>query len=235
MKREYTNIIRFILDELIPPLIRDSRFFMKPLYMLAYGKRNVESLMNFKSIAYSMSSAQYADFYRSLENSVSRRRITDLNRNCTTKIIESIGATTGKILDVGCGNGYLLRTLVESGIDPARLHGVDVATTTQQDSRIKYHTGLLPTLPFPDKYFNTIVCTHVLEHVVDLQSSVNELIRVAEHKIIVVVPRQRYYFYTLDEHLNFFHSIHPLTRLFGSSTIQWELVRGDWFIEVLLN
>jgi ubiquinone/menaquinone biosynthesis C-methylase UbiE len=208
---------------------------MKPLYMLAYGKRDVEELMRFKEAAYSMSPDQYADFYKSLENSVSRRRITDLNKKCTAKIIESIKNSTGEVLDVGCGNGYLLRTLVQSGVNPERLHGIDVATTTQQDPRIKYHTGLLPSLPFPDKQFNTVVCTHVLEHVVDMQSSINELIRIASKTIIIVVPRQRYYRYTLDEHLNFFHSIQPLTYLLGSIPIKSELINGDWFVEARVS
>lgn len=235
MKREYTNFVRFILDEMIPPLIRDSKLFMKPLYMLAYGRRDVEALMNFKESAYSMTPEQYADFYKSLENSVSRRRTTDLNEKCILKIIESISDSTGEILDVGCGNGYLLSALTQSGISPERLSGVDVATTTRQDPQIKYHAGLLPNLPFPSKHFKTVVCTHVLEHVIDLKSSVDELIRITEQKIIIVVPRQRYYRYTLDEHLNFFHSAQPLIHLLGPKCTKFELVNGDWFIEKTLT
>jgi ubiquinone/menaquinone biosynthesis C-methylase UbiE len=35
-------------------------------------------------------------------------------------------AGTGRILDAGCGRGWWLRALVEAGVDPGRLQGIDI-------------------------------------------------------------------------------------------------------------
>lgn len=35
-------------------------------------------------------------------------------------------AGDGSILDVGCGNGWWLRSLAEAGVEPARLYGIDI-------------------------------------------------------------------------------------------------------------
>jgi ubiquinone/menaquinone biosynthesis C-methylase UbiE len=35
-------------------------------------------------------------------------------------------AGSGAILDVGCGRGWWLRALIEAGVEPGRLHGIDI-------------------------------------------------------------------------------------------------------------
>jgi ubiquinone/menaquinone biosynthesis C-methylase UbiE len=84
----------------------------------------------------------------------------------------------------------------------------------------------LPALPFGDRAFDTVVCAHTLEHIPDLFRAAAELRRVA-HRVIVVVPRQRYYRYTVDYHLHFFPSAAPLVHLFGGRA---DLVDGDWIL-----
>ena len=49
MNRKLTNSIRFVMDELIPPFIRDSKIFMYPFFYLAYRGRNIREMMDFKS------------------------------------------------------------------------------------------------------------------------------------------------------------------------------------------
>ena len=44
---------------------------------------------------------------------------------------------------------------------------------------------------------------------------------------IVVVPRQRYYRYTVDYHLHFFPSAAPLEHLFEGQATE---IDGDWFV-----
>jgi hypothetical protein len=70
------------------------------------------------------------------------------------------------------------------------------------------------------------VCSHTLEHIPDLWRAAAELRRVAR-RVVVVVPRQRYYRYTFDYHLHFFPSAAPLVHLLGG---QARLVDGDWFV-----
>jgi SAM-dependent methyltransferase len=208
---------------------------MWPFFVLAYGKIHVRDYMDFKSRAYFMSDEEYAQFYRGLGNSISRRRITDLNEASITEIISSLPKDEGlSVLDVGAGNGYLLRQLGLARVWK-RIVGVDVAPLVNNEQGFEVVQGVFPNLPFSDREFDVVTCTHVLEHVIDLPAAVRELIRVARRKVLIVVPKQRYYYFTLDEHLNFFPHIDPMIRLFYPNTVAVALRDGDWVIAVSLG
>lgn len=226
MNRRTTNAIRFVLDELMPPFIRDSKVFMYPLYVFAYGKLDVRREMAFKELVHTWTSTEYQDFYRSLTTSISRRRLTDLNTPSVTRILEEIaGAET--VVDVGCGNGWLLGQIAESRPD-ARLFGVDVVDAPRLAGSYHYTRALVERLPFEDDAFDVVVCTHTLEHLLDLEAAVAELTRVARNKVVIVVPRQRPYRYTLDEHVNFFRHRYELVNAIGLSDYRCDNVSGDW-------
>jgi ubiquinone/menaquinone biosynthesis C-methylase UbiE len=233
MKRELTNRIRYFLDEFLPPIIRDSRWFMWPFYVAAYGRLSVNQMMNFKSCAYAMSAKQYTDFYANLGNSVSRRRETDLNEASIQWLLGHLPPEPSlKILDVGSGNGYLLHR-IDAATASSQLTGVDVAMDDAKlPSGAAYQYGMLPTLPFADGEFDIVTCTHVMEHVTDPQASADELLRITKNRLYVVVPRQRYYYYTLDEHLNFYLHIEPLAKLFSRHKVEHWLIDGDWALMV---
>lgn len=228
MKRELTTKIRYVIDELVPPAMRDSRWFMWPFFVLAYGTFSVKEFMDFKSKAYSMTEDEYRSFYSSLGNSISRRRTTDLNeasiRFISTNLPQKAGMT---LLDVGAGNGYLLTRLAESR-RWHRIAGVDVVASKDGIGRFESHSGILPSLPFADGEFDVVTCTHVIEHLLDVEGSVKELLRITKERLFLVLPRQRYYYYTLDEHLNFYPQIDPLLRLFRGYSLNCTLQDGDW-------
>ncbi len=48
--------------------------------------------------------------------------------------------------------------------------------------------------------------------------------------LIVVVPKQRYFYYTLDEHIHFFMNKYAICHLFDVPVDQVELYDGDWLI-----
>lgn len=228
MKREITTKIRYVLDEFVPPLIRDSRWFMWPFFVLAYGTLSVARFMDFKSRAYEMTDEEYTDFYSRLGKSVSRRRLTDLNESSIKFIESNIPAADNlSLLDVGAGNGYLLRRLGKQ-YPWQRLAGVDVCQDCSDRASFELYSGILPNLPFKDKEFDVVTCTHVIEHLLDVELSVKELLRVTKKRVFVVLPRQRYYYYTLDEHLNFYPQIAPLVRLFQPYPVHSVLLEGDW-------
>jgi ubiquinone/menaquinone biosynthesis C-methylase UbiE len=233
MKREVTTRIRYVLDELVPPVIRDSRWFMWPFFVLAYGTFSVRDFMNFKSRAYSMTEEEYRNFYSKLGNSVSRRRETDLNEASIRFIVDRLPSDPAKmaLLDVGAGNGYLLARLAQARAWQ-RIAGVDVVAGKDAAGRFEFHAGILPSLPFADKEFDVVTCTHVIEHLLDVEASVKELLRVTKQRLFVVLPRQRYFYYTLDEHLNFYPEIDPLLRLFRPYPVTCTTQDGDWAIAV---
>jgi ubiquinone/menaquinone biosynthesis C-methylase UbiE len=69
---------------------------------------------------------------------------------------------TGEILDVGCGTGWWMRALVEAGVDPARLTGIDlqperVAATRRAVPGAAIEVGDAGRLPFADQSFTVVL------------------------------------------------------------------------------
>src|SRR3546814_13808621 len=101
-------------------------------------------------------------------------------------------------LDVGCGTGYLLHVLAV-GRTEMKLTGVYVIIDSETRKRaegISFHEANIERLPFPDKSFDTVICTHVLEHILDFRGALAELRRVAAKRLIIVVPQEREYRFT---------------------------------------
>ena len=223
MNRSLTNAIRFVMDECLPPVIRDSRLFMLPFFVLAYRGRNVATAMDFKRLVHHWGPADYARYYEQL-NTISRNRETDLNGPSVRAIVTGVDPAARSLLDVGCGNGYLLRQFAGRGLS---LVGCDIVDKAK-DKPFHYVRAEIERLPFADKSFDVVTCCHTLEHVVDLPAAVAELKRVARKQLFVVVPCQRWYFYTLDEHVNFFPYAEKLTSAIGLRDYTCRKVRGDW-------
>lgn len=226
MQRNVTNVVRWVMDEMIPPAIRDSRWFMYPFFVLAYRTTAVSTAMDYKALVGQWTSAQYAEYYRGL-NTISRNRETDLNRECVGRILESIPPGTKTLLDAGCGKGYLLQVIAEARPE-IELYGLDVLDGISTDI-FSYRSGHVEALPFADNRFDVVISSHTLEHIVPLSDAISELKRVAAGRLIVVVPRQRKYYYTLDEHVNFFTYDFELISAIGSDSFLIEDLRGDWF------
>jgi SAM-dependent methyltransferase len=69
---------------------------------------------------------------------------------------------TGGILDVGCGTGWCLRALVETGVRPERVHGIDiqperVAAARQAVPGAEIEVGDAHHLRFPDESFALVI------------------------------------------------------------------------------
>ena len=88
-------------------------------------------------------------------------------------------------------------------------------------------------MPFEASAFDTVVCTHVLEHVRDIHAALAELRRVAARRLVIVVPRERPYRFGFNLHLSFFpyrfSVMNVIGRDSGHNKVQVELEGGDWF------
>jgi ubiquinone/menaquinone biosynthesis C-methylase UbiE len=106
--------------------------------------------------------------------------------------IESYIGEKSKFLDVGCGSGYSLLKAITSksceafGIDP-----------TPNSFGVKFNNGNLniiqgsaEAIPFEDGMFDVVYSSHVIEHVNDIDKSLEEFHRVlkAGGKAIILVP-----------------------------------------------
>ena len=83
-------------------------------------------------------------------------------------------------------------------------------------------------LPFADNSFDIVLCTHTLEHIREPKKALDELIRVAKQRLIIVVPRQREYRYTVDFHINFFPYMYSFRRFIGIENALYLDLKGDF-------
>jgi ubiquinone/menaquinone biosynthesis C-methylase UbiE len=91
----------------------------------------------------------------------------------------------GRILDVGCGTGYLLGRLaarapqaeVLAGIDAAPAM-IEVATAAGADARLSFVVGTAERLPWPEASFDLVVSTTSFDHWADQRARLAECARV---------------------------------------------------------
>ncbi len=208
MKREYSNMIRWFMEDVIPPVIRDTRAFS---WLMVWGyDKLVHDLADFRKNAHKATAEEYDAIYRRI------RRIhetTDNTAAARAAIAKHI--VPGNIIDVGCGTGYMLEWLQKQFPEGCKFTGVDFQIPDAVRNRLPGVTLVeqsILSLPFPDRAFDTVICTHVLEHILDIRAAVQELRRICAKRLILAVPREREGIYTFNPHLHFFPYTHSFLR-----------------------
>ncbi len=222
VSRNVTLIVHFILDHLLPPVLRDSRVFMYPLFYLVFREKTADFL-NFKEQLPILSNEQINQKY-SLLGEKFIDRPTDLNRQCIDAIDKLVVGET--VLDVACGSGFLSQRLVSKG---KSVIGVDIIVPSAPSNNPRFISGEITALPFADKEFDTVVCTHTLEHIRDISKALDEIKRVCAKRLIIVVPCQREYRYTFDLHIHFFPYEYKLRQLVGNQG-EIKKLNGDFLV-----
>jgi len=221
LDRRVTSRVRRALDEYLPPVIREWRPLGRWMGTRFLGPGFDP---DFKERAFAMSAGEIARAYAALDAGAARYRDSDTTPAQADAIV---AAARGRVLEVGCGNGGVTARLRAAGREVV---AVDVTAGSVHETARRAGCPValagLPALPFRDRAFDTVVCAHTLEHIPDLFGAAAELRRVAR-RVVVVVPRQRYYRYTVDYHLHFFPSAAPLAHLLGGTP---RLVDGDWLV-----
>jgi ubiquinone/menaquinone biosynthesis C-methylase UbiE len=216
--------IHFVLDQLLPPVLRDSRWFMSLPFRIAYGKQ-AGVFMDFKEKASSMTDEEFVRTYRTV-GPVQMDRDIHVTPECQKEVLRLVEGN--EVLDVGCGKGVLAGEMSASH----RVTAVDIIIEPEvrlAHPNVRFLEANAERLPFEDRSFDTVVCTHTLEHVLDFPQAIRELRRVARQRIVVVVPKQRPYRFTFDLHLHFFPYAHSLLNAFrpnGSNAVCRE-IGGD--------
>jgi SAM-dependent methyltransferase len=91
----------------------------------------------------------------------------------------------GRILDVGCGTGALVRTVADRtrsseivGVDPAQSF-VDYARTQSRDPRVTFQVGDAMQLPFPAASFDQTLSLLVMMFIPEPEKAASEMRRVS--------------------------------------------------------
>jgi 2-polyprenyl-6-hydroxyphenyl methylase / 3-demethylubiquinone-9 3-methyltransferase len=99
------------------------------------------------------------------------------------EVLHRVGCSGKKVLDVGCGGGFLAEEFAKdgfevTGIDPA-FNSLEAARkhAVQNGLAIDYQAGQGESLPFSDGCFDIIACCDVLEHVDDVDRVIKETSR----------------------------------------------------------
>jgi SAM-dependent methyltransferase len=222
VSRRTVNAVRYLLEDLLPPALRDSPLFL-PLMYLVWG-RDARRFITFRERIRSMSAREYAGFYASITPIHGE---CDLNRACLDRILAEVKGPS--VLDAGCGRGRLAE-LIALGDAGASVVGADIAPpSTEGPANLSFVEGWLGRLPFEDKSFDTVVCTHTLEHILDIDGAVADLRRLARRRLILVVPRERESRYPLNLHLHFFPYAHTFLNRIGApdGRFDCEILQGD--------
>lgn len=209
MRRETVNRIRYLLEEWLPPVLRDSRF-MRWLFRWHWGGF-IDDLEQFRQEITGLSPQAYKSVYERMP------RIQDETDN-SQACLDAVAARVlpGRAVDVGCGTGYLVNFLRQQpALEDVELYAVDFIIepdTERRHTSIRFVAAPVESLPFPDRHFDTVICTHVLEHVLDIRAAIAELRRVCARRLVIVVPLEREYRFTFNAHIHFFPYPHSFLR-----------------------
>ena len=112
--------------------------------------------------------------------------LTPAEEERIAKTVELVPGDVRSVLDVGCGDGRISNRIQDScgvvslDLSLAALYAAGGACVCASASR----------LPFPDKSFDLVCATEVLEHLADevYTAALSELLRVSRRYVLISVP-----------------------------------------------
>jgi 2-polyprenyl-6-hydroxyphenyl methylase/3-demethylubiquinone-9 3-methyltransferase len=115
-----------------------------------------------------------------------------------------------KILDVGCGGGFLSNALGSVGFDVTGIdiskESLEAAKSFDSSKSVSYIYGDAYKLPFPDSSFEAVTCMDFLEHVDKPEQVLKEISRVLK-------PNGLFFFHTFNRN--------PLAWLIVIKGVEW--------------
>ncbi|MGB2297759.1 MAG: class I SAM-dependent methyltransferase [Flavobacteriaceae bacterium] len=133
------------------------------------------------------------------ENPFMESEYWDKIENSTLDIINKALKKNQNILDVGVGLGRLLNKIDV----PVNKYGIDIDLNQLKmvDKSINVCLSKVEDIPYKDDFFDVVVCTDVLEHVLDLNTAISNIIRCIKPggKLIIRVPYKENLSPYLDE------------------------------------
>jgi len=105
----------------------------------------------------------------------------------------------GKMLDVGCGTGYLLKEADSRGLET---YGIDISEEAVKIVRAvspgsEVSVGSGENLEYPPDFFDYVFCLGALEHFIDMEKGLREIVRVGKRGALfcIMVPNINCFFW----------------------------------------
>jgi 2-polyprenyl-3-methyl-5-hydroxy-6-metoxy-1,4-benzoquinol methylase len=106
-----------------------------------------------------------------------------------------------RILDAGCGEGYLSRFFADRG---AKVTGIDFSTELIEAARnhkltaelpVSFDVGSVDALPYDESTFDLVLCNHVMNDLQDPQLAISEFARVLrpDGRVVIMMLHPCFY------------------------------------------
>ena len=136
-----------------------------------------------------------SDYYHCWQRNASLQLVDELKKRTFENYLKNICKyrVGGKFLDVGCATGSMLSAAKKRGFD---VYGLDINPKAIEYCRsitINVVQGELIHQSYPSDFFDVIILSDVLEHIIDVTSFISELKRILKTNgiLFVVVPNTR--------------------------------------------
>ncbi len=145
------------------------------------------------------------------------RPLTDNDKQYFNQTVDLLAGVIERrdssIFDIGCGIGYLLETLRTRGY--GNLFGVDLSLSCvdllNDKKGIKCEQGSVSAIPFHNQYADLVILSHIVEHLPDLETSLQNVANklAPNGKVCVEVPDStRFEKFSNGRPLRFFYFQH---------------------------
>lgn len=157
-----------------------------------------EAFMGRGGASMSLSANVQAAYEKQYENHQSLWRETGARQKARNIMEVTRGMAFNKVLEVGAGDGSILKFLSEAGF-AKEYYAVEISGSAIQRIRERHIPQLVQVLPFdgyaipfPDHSFDLVILSHVLEHVEYERKLLRELQRLAPNQVIEVPKDYRF-------------------------------------------
>lgn len=199
------------------------------MYLIMYPiyGRYTRILFEFKKEYPGLDAQEINKYYDKIKDApINIKRKTDLNSKCLAYILDkcaTIGNDEFTILDAAAGRGLLAEQLSKN----YSVSAMDIVVPKVHAGGVNWKEGALLNIPFADKSFDLVICTHAIEHIRDYKRAISELKRVAKRYIIIIMPCQREYKYTVDLHVNFCPYLYRFQKFIVEKSAEYFKLGGD--------
>jgi ubiquinone/menaquinone biosynthesis C-methylase UbiE len=174
LRSEVGEITAFVCPDCRVPLEELRCKQCQATYSLADGIPVLLS-RNEKFQAATKISNQYDDIYERHSDVWNNQGRTPEFIRYFAELLKSL--STGKVLEIGCGEGYLL-----SAVNASEKAAVDISAEALRKARSRtkaqFAVALAERLPFPDNAFDMVFSVGVMEHFLNDREAASEIFRV---------------------------------------------------------